>query len=330
MLEYPINVLVVAAEEQITREVENMLQEVNGHGFYLQRVVGLEAGLEALHEGGCDLCLLDITPTDSSHTIGNGDVRQGGRNALVNRFIHETETSEHPVPLLVLADERVLECDPKRLVEYRSVLPTVRLDRGRTNPYLLERAMCFSLERAHLMQEIRRLRTSDPLTGLLSSQAIDSLLVMELERCHRYRYSTSLLAVRVNHYGSMVDEYGEFLGEQILRWLGMIVNENIRSVDYAACYPEAEFLILLPETSDRAAVNVAQRLQLRIASRPFVLFPDNGPVIELEVTVSIGIAEAPRDSESAERLVLLAERAQQEARRRKHNPVMVYADLVAK
>jgi diguanylate cyclase (GGDEF)-like protein len=329
MLEYPINVLVVAAEEQITREVENLLQEVHGHGFYLQRVVGMEAGLEALREGGCDLCLLDITPRAADVQVGNGDPRLPGRELLVNRFIHATESSEHPVPLLVLADERVLECDPKRQVEFRRMQPTVRLDRSRTNPYLLERAMCFSLERAHLMDEIRRLRTRDPLTGLLSPQAINAVLAQELERCHRYRYTTSLLVLRVNNFTSILDEFGQQLGDQILRWLGMIINENIRTVDYAASYPDGEFLVLLPETADRAAVNVAQRLQLRIASRPFVLFPSDGPVIELEVTVATGIAEAPKDSETGERLVALAERAQQEARR-KQNPVVIYADVAAR
>lgn len=320
MLEHPINVLVVADEEQITREVENLLNEVNGHGFYLQRVVGLQAGLEALQEGGCDLCLLDITPTPEASS-------PGGQPDLVQRFLHETENREHPLPLLVLADERVLECDPRRQVTFRSKPPTVRLDRSRTNPYLLERAMCFSLERAHLLEEIRRLRTYDPLSGLLSAQAFENVLDQELERCHRYRYTTSLLVLRINEFAGIVEKYGNHLGDQILRWVGMIINENIRSVDYGSRYRDAEYLILLPETSAPAAINVAQRLQLRISSRPFVLFPADGPVIELGVNVSTGIAEAPKDTDHAEGLISLAERAQNEARRRKNNSVVVYGNL---
>lgn len=320
MLEHPINVLVVASEEQITRELENLLHEVNGHGFYLQRVVGMQAGLEALREGGADLCLLDITPASEEKP-------QRTSKDLVDHFLRESEDREHPVPLLVLADERVLECDPHRSVEYRAMQPTMRLDRSRTNPYLLERAMCFSLERAHLMEEVRQLRTYDPLSGLLSKQAFNRVFEQELERCHRYRYTTSLLVLRVNEFNAITEQHGEKLGDQILRWLGMIISENVRSVDFAARFQPAEFLVLLPETSAQAATHAAQRLQLRISSRPFVLFPPAGPVIELGVNVSGGIAEAPRDSDTCEGLINCAERAQSDARRRKNNPVVVFGQV---
>lgn len=329
MLQHPINVLVVAADEQTTRVVEDLVQGVNGHGFYLQRVVGLKNGLQALSEGGCDLCLLDITPIPivEEEIYPTTWSPRDNNTVNINRFMRTVENQDPPIPLLILMDESVSGCNAAEQANIALALPSVRLDRSRTTPYLLERAICYALERANLLREITHLQVVDSLTGLLTEQTLDRLLEHELRRCKRYKYPAGLLVLRINQFDDVVADFGEGVGDQILRWIGMIIQENIRSVDYAGYYRKNQFVLLLPETPARSAVQVAQRLQMRVAGRPFVLFPDQGPVIELGVTISSGIAEGTNDSETAEGLLLMAERALKEAQRLKHSRIVVYGDV---
>lgn len=329
MLQHPINVLVVAADEQTTRVVEDLVQGVNGHGFYLQRVIGLKLGLQALSEGGCDLCLLDITPTPILAEEPNTTTWTPRESNMVNitRFMRQVEIHDPPIPLIILMDESVTDCNAAGQQHLPLVLPSIRLDRNRLTPYLLERAICFALERANLLREINRLQVNDPLTGLLTEQSLDRLLEQELRRCTRYKYPVGLMILRINNFNDVIEDFGDGVGDQILRWIGMIIQENIRSVDFAGYYRKNQFVLMLPETPARSAIQVAQRLQLRVAGRPFVLFPDQGPVIELSVSVSSGLAEGPNDSETVEGLLMMAERALKEAQRLKHSHIVVYGDV---
>lgn len=327
MLQHPINVLVVAAEEQSTRAVEQLLNGVDSHGFYLQRVIGLEAGLRALDEGGCDVCLLEMTAYLAAQINLAVTAPPRTPTAMLNRFIHHVESYEPPIPLLVLTDDAALNCDPDRVLESLQCSPIQRLDRGRTTPYGLERAICFAMERCRLVNLIGDLQSHDELTGLLSRQALERSLESELNRSQRYRYPLSLLTVRIDGYPGLLDDYGGEVGDQVQRWIGMVIQENIRSVDYAARLSAGNFVVVLPETTARAGMTVAQRLQLRIAGRPFVLFPEKGSVIELDIMISSGIAEASRDSESSDRLLAMADRAAKEAQRQRRTRIIVYSDV---
>jgi diguanylate cyclase (GGDEF)-like protein len=326
MLQHPINVLVVAEDEQVTRAMEGLLQEIDPRGFYLRRVVGLENAIEALTQGRCDLCLLDITPPLSpGGRLDDGYTRQR-LSAWINQFIKEVERADNPLPLVVLADEAALGCGDDPAYPQLAGLPTLHLDRNRLTPYTLERAMCFALERAHYLRELNELRVIDPLTGLLYQRSMDSLIAQELQRSLRYRYPVAIISLRVNDISRLYHEHGLALVNEIHRWIGMMIYENIRTVDRSARYNGDEFLVLLPETPAQAAVTVAKRLQLRVATRPFVLFPSQGPVVEMELSISAGIAEGPKDSESPTGLVACAQRALKEARRQKHSRIVVYGE----
>ncbi len=327
MLQHSINILIVAEEEPVTLIVEDLVKQVSGGGFYFQRIIGLESGLAALTQGGCDICLLDITPVGPA---GDRKIVNGQPTSLtqtVVRFLREAESLGTPVPVLVMADESAPGCDPQVNAALFNSLPPLHLDRSRLTPYLLERAMCFALERSRLVREVNHLRVSDSLTGLLTGEEMDRQLAFEIQRCRRYRFPVALIGLQLDDFSEIIGLYGGEVGDQILRWIAMIIQENIRTVDRAARYHDAEFLLLLPETDQQASTQVARRLQYRISSRPFVLFPKLGPVIELGVTAGIGIVEGSRENDTPESLVLMAERALREALRQRRNKIVVYHDL---
>ena len=327
MLQHPINILVIAAEEQSSRAVEKLLNGIESHGFYIQRVIGLEAGFRALEEGRCDVCLLEMTSYLAIQENSTASTLQRTPTALLNRFIRHVEHQVPLLPLLLLTDDAALSCDPDRVLESMQVSTIQRLDRGQVTPYGLERAICYSMERCQLLSAIDDLQSHDELTGLLSRPALERSLESELNRSQRYRYPLALLTVRIDGYNSLFDQFGSEVGDQVQRWIGMVIQENIRSVDFAARRTDGNCVVVLPETTARAGMTVAQRLQLRVAGRPFVLFPEKGPVLELDIMISSGIAEAARDSESWESLLAMADRAAGEAQRQRRTRIVVYSDV---
>jgi PleD family two-component response regulator len=80
----------------------------------------------------------------------------------------------------------------------------------------------------------------------------------------------------------------------------MILRDNIRATDFPARYGGEEFAVLLPRTDKYGAVVVAERLRARIAAYPM---PNQS------ITVSLGIAEFPSDTQSVEHIVARADKA---------------------
>lgn len=171
------------------------------------------------------------------------------------------------------------------------------------------------------------MRVTDSLTGLLTAQEMDRQLSCEIQRCRRYRFPVVLIALQLDDFSELASRFGGEVSDQVLRWAAMILQENIRSVDRAARYHETEFLVMLPETNQEAGAQVARRLQHRISSRPFVLFPNQGPVVELGITAGIGVVEGSREHDTPESLLLMAERALREALRQHRNRIILYHDL---
>jgi diguanylate cyclase (GGDEF)-like protein len=83
------------------------------------------------------------------------------------------------------------------------------------------------------------------------------------------------------------DIYSHAVGDQVLRALAKVCQENLREVDLLGRYGGEEFAILLPETDAQAAEQVAERLRQQIASTP--VETPRGPI---SFTVSLGVTIA--------------------------------------
>jgi diguanylate cyclase (GGDEF)-like protein len=92
----------------------------------------------------------------------------------------------------------------------------------------------------------------------------------------------------VDGFKDINDVHGHLAGDEVLRGIGQLIRNAIRSVDLAARYGGEEFVVLLPET-DRAGARIfAERLRQKIAATSFV--DGSRP---LHATVSIGVAAWP-------------------------------------
>jgi diguanylate cyclase (GGDEF)-like protein len=126
------------------------------------------------------------------------------------------------------------------------------------------------------------------------------------------------------------DTHGHEAGNRLLRQLANAVQSELRATDVPARYGGDEFIVLLPETPPKGAVDVAERIRNAIAARPLAI---DGR--QLTATVSIGVACYPEDGRTLDALAARADRALYQAKQQGRNRVVRYVasaepDLAAK
>jgi len=180
------------------------------------------------------------------------------------------------------------------------------------------------MENRRLLEEMSELAIRDELTGLYNRREMNRLLVEEANRSRRFGRPTTLVMLDIDHFKVVNDAYGHQVGDEVLRWIGQMLRENVRSMDRPARYGGEEFTIILPETPGDEAFVLAERLRQGIAAHPFTLSQDDGPALRIPITISLGMAELPSDADAEEALIEMADQALYEAKGRGRNCTVRY------
>ncbi len=145
--------------------------------------------------------------------------------------------------------------------------------------------LSLALRNAALFSEIKTKADHDGLTRIHNRRAFDERLLDELRRHQRYPGDMSLLMLDLDHFKQVNDTHGHLAGDLVLREIGRILQESLRSTDFGARYGGEEFVVILPQTSEEQAWVLAERLRRAIAALQFEF---EGR--EFQVTTSIGVA----------------------------------------
>jgi diguanylate cyclase (GGDEF)-like protein/PAS domain S-box-containing protein len=175
---------------------------------------------------------------------------------------------------------------------------------------------------------LKTLAASDGLTGLANRRSFDQTLAMEWARAERTKKPLSLVLVDVDHFKLYNDLHGHQKGDECLRAVASIIGETaLRPADLSARYGGEEFTIIMPETDQRAAVKVAERLRSTLAKLQLKHGAAGaGPL----VTFSIGIAtRAPDETVSADWLLMKADEALYAAKHTGRNRVVCADNVLA-
>ncbi|HET7403652.1 MAG TPA: diguanylate cyclase [Usitatibacter sp.] len=150
-------------------------------------------------------------------------------------------------------------------------------------------------------QALERAVRHDVLTGLDNRLSANERLRAEFKRMQRGGAPYALLLLDIDRFKSVNDHFGHGAGDEVLRHLAMKLREGLRETDFAARFGGEEFVVLLPQTSEDGAIEVAEKLRAEIAAAPF---PGPG-----RVTVSIGVSCARPDDASESDVVFRADKA---------------------
>jgi diguanylate cyclase (GGDEF)-like protein len=171
--------------------------------------------------------------------------------------------------------------------------------------------LALALKNAALFHQVKSRADHDGLTRIHNRRAFDERLVEEMRRHQRYRQPMSLLMLDIDHFKVVNDTYGHLAGDQVLREVGRLLSETLRSTDFTARYGGEEFVVILPQTAEEQAHLLAERLRGQIAAAEFTY---NGQ--PFSITVSIGVASL-QPGALAKRKTLL-EKADQALYQAKH------------
>ncbi len=161
------------------------------------------------------------------------------------------------------------------------------------------------------------LSATDVLTGLHNRRHMMDTLNAETTRHQRYKRRFSVMMLDVDHFKRYNDKYGHPAGDALLKKVAGVVKSSLRANDFAARYGGEEFLILLPDQDQPGAVEVAERIRLRIAAET-----EDKANQRPAVTVSIGIATFPDGGQGVEPLLANADAALYRAKNAGRNRVV--------
>lgn len=168
------------------------------------------------------------------------------------------------------------------------------------------------LERAD--RELLRQSLLDGLTGVANRRHLDNTLAREWRRALRTQQPLALLVIDLDHFKQYNRGYGHERGDECLRLVASVLAEGLhRPADVLARLSGDAFAVVLPETDEAGAAELARRLIERV--REAQLPHGRSPVADF-VTVSIGCAAGvPAAEAQAESLLARARAALREAKR---------------
>jgi len=144
----------------------------------------------------------------------------------------------------------------------------------------------------------------DVLTGAFTRRAYERRLAQELERFERYARIFSMVMFDVDQFKRVNDTYGHTVGDKCLGEIIKKIKSMLRRVDLLARYGGDEFVILLPETDQERAEQVAEKIRQEIELTQFIYRGQAVPI-----TISLGLTQVRSDAADPEELVNLADQA---------------------
>ena len=108
--------------------------------------------------------------------------------------------------------------------------------------------------------ELRRVSSTDPLTGLWNRRALSDRLRDEWWRSTRYRSPLALLLIDIDGLKRVNEERGHRGGDDLLRNTAVAIRHTLRTTDFGARWGGDEFAIVAPQTTRAAAKRLAERL----------------------------------------------------------------------
>jgi len=254
-------------DEGDVRLIERYCESIDSMDIELIHFTDSESLIDTCEEQTFDLLLLDFYLSESTAI----DV------------LDRLETHRIQIPTVVLTGRGDEDLASKVLRsgadDYRS--------KNELDPSELLRAILYVTRKFNHEKTMMKMAQEDELTGLFSRQHFMQRFEEELHRVTRYDETLSFVLVDLDHFKPINDNHGHITGDYVLSKISSIIENTIRSSDFAGRYGGDEIAILLTETYSDGARVMAHRISEKINNHTFE--SPNGHTVSL--TVSIGLVE---------------------------------------
>lgn len=178
-------------------------------------------------------------------------------------------------------------------------------------------ALFYAISQILRNKRLQRLALTDELTQVANRRSILSYIREVQQRCDQQMQPWSLLIADIDHFKLCNDTYGHDAGDEVLCYVAQAMQQSLRHQDQVGRSGGEEFLLVLPETTQHQAMEIADRVRQRVEQLRFERYP------QIQVTISIGVTQAARHEELRE-TIARADKALYEAKDSGRNQVVAH------
>ena len=110
----------------------------------------------------------------------------------------------------------------------------------------------------------------DHLTQTFTRQHFFTLAEQHIKQARRYRYETSLILIDVDNFKAINDKFGHSVGDRVLECIAVEIRHALRESDMIGRFGGDEFMVMLPQTNESNAYDVAEQVRKRIQALAFI------------------------------------------------------------
>jgi len=243
------------------------------------------------------------------------------------QFIEDTSKED----IFLRADHAITSeiCVP--LLKEDTVLGTLNIESSPTRKLTLTDAqlltavaspLAIAIDNARLHEQIKKMATTDAVTGLSNRHVFEQTLAAEVERTQRLGMNVSLIIFDIDDFKEFNDTYGHPAGDARLKGMAEIIKSNLRKYDIAARYGGDEFAIILSNSNEQNALAFAKRLHKAAQIGAPNTTDENAP----GYTLSMGLATFPQDAANHNELLIAADHAAMRAKHLGKNQIKLASD----
>jgi diguanylate cyclase (GGDEF)-like protein len=140
------------------------------------------------------------------------------------------------------------------------------------------------IKRVRLEEDLRQQAIRDPLTELYNRRYFNETLQKEAKQAKRYHKPLAFLMIDVNLFKEINDRYSHQRGDEVLREVASLLEENVRDADTVVRYGGDEFLVMMPETNGESK-NTVKRLQDKLSQ-----WNEESALLDFPLTLAMGVS----------------------------------------
>lgn len=292
-----LRVLLIEDDQEFADVLSMRLDQEKNPSFEVTRLTTLKQALEALGQNSWDLILLDLMLPDSSGIETFANVHAKARHT--------------PVVIVSGLDSDSLAIDAVRkgAEDY--------LVKGEIDSRLLLRVLHHAIDRHRIKEKLasvtgrlhetnRRLEKMallDPLTELYNRRGLQQVLKREIQLIAREGGNLMVLLLDLDDLKKINDSLGHPVGDILLKETARKIRDSVRGSDHVARIGGDEFILLLPKTSVKEGLQLAERLRSSIANTTITVSEKR----TIKITASFGLVSVPDHVTSVDELLAVSD-----------------------
>jgi diguanylate cyclase (GGDEF)-like protein len=170
----------------------------------------------------------------------------------------------------------------------------------------------------HLRQKLESQSIRDGMTGLFNRRFMEIALEREMNRARRQGKQVAVMMLDIDHFKQFNDTFGHAAGDVVLREVAECMRVGVRGEDIVCRFGGEEFIVIMPEITTRAALDRAELLRRMVGDLSLRF---HGQALR-QITISIGVAMFPDNSDNPEELLRSADHAMYAAKHKGRNRVV--------